>query len=111
MFISYKFGNYLGFKDDKNIWDYELTDSKFETVSGIVNIKKEAAYVGLFVYAIIQEYSKRNLNVAKNLVLALDWWQKQYPYWSIQKSIDHNKKYNPLFQQYEEDLQKYLVLL
>ena len=61
--------------------------------------------------AVIQEYSQRNLNVAKNLMLSFVWYNKQNPYCSIQKIIDSNKKYNPLFPQYEEDLQKYLLLL
>jgi hypothetical protein len=35
MFISYQFGNYLGKKDDKHIYEFELTDSEFGTVFGV----------------------------------------------------------------------------
>jgi hypothetical protein len=99
----------LTYKDCKHIWKYELTDSEFGTVAGIGVI----TIVGVieFEIAVIQEYSKRNLNVAANLALAFLWYNKQHSYWSVQKLIDHNKIYNSLFSRYEKDLQKYLVLL
>ena len=105
MFQSYKFIKPLEYKDGKWSFEYELVDSEFGTISGVV-VGVEAG-VGV---AVIQEYSKRKLNVGKNLMLAFVWHNKQKPYWSIQKLIDYNKKYNPLFPQYEEDLQKYLIL-
>ena len=115
MFQSYTFEKYLKYKDGKYSYEYELTDSDFGTVSG-VGVEVEVGgngWVEIDVgIAVIQEYSKRKLNVGKNLMLAFVWRNKQYPYWwSIQQLIDYNKKYNPLFSQYEEDLQKYLLLL
>ena len=104
MFQSYKTTNYFGYKDGKNSWEYEITDSDFGTISGV------GGGVGVGV-AVIQEYSQRKLNVAKNLMLFFIWCNKKYPNRSIQEIIDYNKKYNPLFSQYEEDLQKYLLLL
>jgi hypothetical protein len=106
MFISYQY-KYLGYKDGKHTWEYELTDSEFGTFLGI---GRYGDIIEIAV-AVIQEYSKRNLNVAANLALFIIWWQKKYPDWSIQLIIDYNKKRNPLFSQYEENLQKYLVLL
>ena len=100
MFQSYK--EYVGKKDGKYTYGYELTDSDFGTVSGIA--------VG-FGISVIQEYAKRNLNVAKNLAVAFAWYSRQDPETSIENIIEYNKKYNPLFSQYEEDLQKYLLLL
>jgi hypothetical protein len=110
MFISYKYKNPLAFKDNKFQWEYELTDSEFGTVSGIgFDIGTVVSNdIGL---AVIQEYSKRNLNVAANLMRAFIWYSKQYPWYSIRLIIDFNKRHNPLFTQYEENLQKYLVLL
>ena len=111
MFQSYTYKEYLGKKDGKYSWEYELTDSEFGTVSGVevgVVVGGSEVDVGI---AVIQEYSQRNLNVAKNLMLSFIWNNKQYPYYSIQQIIDFNKKYNPLFPPYEEDLQKYLLLL
>jgi hypothetical protein len=110
MFISYEFKNYLGEKDAKEIWEYETTDSEFGTVSGVVAV--EVGYVMVDIgIAIIQEYNKRNLNVAANLMRAFVWFNKKYPNLSIQQMIDDNRKYNPLFPPYEEKLQKYLILL
>ena len=111
MFQSYKYIKYLGEKDGKHSWEYELVDSEFRTVSGVVVYVVVGDVEVAVAIAVIQEYSKRNLNVGKNLMLAFVWCNKQYPNWSIQQTIDHNKKYNPLFSQYEEDLQKYLLLL
>ena len=73
MFQSYTFKHikYLGKKDDKYSWEYELTDSDFGTISGVCG--------GVEVWggvAVIQEYSKRNLNVAKNLMLFFIWHNK-----------------------------------
>jgi hypothetical protein len=107
MFQSYKIGNYLGKKDD--YWEYELTDNEFGIVVGVHN---SCVLYGCGVCsAVIQEYGKRNLNVAANIALALVWGQKQYFDWFIQQIIDDNKEYNQLFQQYEKDIQKYLTLL
>jgi hypothetical protein len=110
MFISYKYKQYLGRKDSKHTWEYELTDSEFGTVSGAAEMNC-ILYPVIMGVAIIQEYSKRNLNIAANLVMAFVWFNKLYPNWSIREMIDDNKKYNPLFPPYEKDLQKYLVLL
>ena len=110
MFQSYKYIKYLGEKDGKHSWEYELIDSDFGTVSGVWGGVEVWGGVGVAI-AVIQEYSQRKLNVAKNLMLAFVWQNKQHPYWSIQQLIDYNKKHNPLFSQYEEELQKYLILL
>lgn len=110
MFQSYKFIKHLKDKNDKWSFEYELVDSEFGTVSGVGVEVMVAVEVGVGV-AVIQEYSKRKLNVGKNLMLAFVWHNKLYPNWSIQQMIDYNKKNNPLFSQYEEDLQKYLLLL
>jgi hypothetical protein len=98
---------FISCKNDS--WDeYELTDSEFGTVLG----KKLFASwfpVGVAL-AVIQEYSRRNLNVAANLAVAFNWYSKNGGL-SVQETINYNKTYNHLFSQYEKDLQKYLVLL
>jgi hypothetical protein len=109
MFISYKFKKFLDLKDGKDICEYELTDSEFGTVLG------SGVWGGIWsdtMVAVIQEYSKRNLNVAANLAVCLVWQHKKYKYGlTIQQIIDFNKRNNPLFLQYEKDIQKYLALL
>jgi hypothetical protein len=111
MFISYNNTNPLCEKHGIHSWEYELIDNEFGTVSGVATIEFWIGGMGEIVITVIQEYSKRNLNVAANLAICFVWISKQYTYWTIQKIIDYNKEYNPLFQQYEEDLQKYLILL
>jgi hypothetical protein len=107
MFISYKYKN-LFYKESKIHWEYELTDSEFGIVLG------SCVWSGIWsdvIVCVIREYSKRNLNVAANLAVAFVWMHKQNSDFSIRQIIDNNKKYNLLPPQYEEDLQKYLVLL
>jgi hypothetical protein len=101
MFISWKYSQYLGKKDGKHTWEYELTDSEFGAVIGVTNSIEIASVV-------IEEYSKRNLNVAKNLALVLIWEHEQNSWRPIQHIIDNNREFNPLFPQYEEEVQKYL---
>jgi hypothetical protein len=104
MFQSYIYGKYLG----NNTFGYALTDSEFGTVPRAVTVYNYDAEIGI---GVIQEYSRRNLNVAANIVAAFVWLQKQYPDYSVQYFIDNNRKYNSLFSRYEKDLQKYLLLL
>jgi hypothetical protein len=101
MFVSY---NYKKRVYSKDRYEYELIDSEFQTVVLVATANSLST-------AVIQEYSKRNLNVAANLVLAFVWMNKHYPGWSIREMINYSKHHNPLFEQYEKDLQKYLVLL
>jgi hypothetical protein len=109
MFASYECKSLI-WQNCKYTWEYEITDSEFGTVLGIATNKRESGGFNLEI-AVIQEYSKRNLNVAANLMRAFIWLHKQYPDWYIQEMIDVNKKYNSFFSQYEKDIQKYLVLL
>jgi hypothetical protein len=109
MFISYESGEtYESEEDGKRYRQYELTDSEFGTVLEIIDIRFSFYN---FENAVIQEYSKRNLNVAANLMRAFIWYAKKYPGLSIQYLIEINKKYNPLFAPYEKDIDKYLLLI
>jgi hypothetical protein len=110
MFQSHKYTEYITSRDGKYFSKYELTDSEFGTVFGEIAVEVWGGNMQFF-DTVIQEYSKRNLNVAANLIRAFVWYNKLHPYWSIQQLIDHNKRRNPLFLPHEKDLQKYLVLL
>jgi hypothetical protein len=105
VFQSYAYINYLDYDQKKHRYEYKIVDDDWVGVGwvgpGIVN------GVGV---AVIQEYSKRDLLVAPNLVRAFQWYSKNYGY-SIEQIIAWNKEYNPKFKQYEEDIEKYLVLL
>jgi hypothetical protein len=111
MFQSFKRIRFLGYKnksDGRFPWEHELIDSEFGAISVIGTGLGFEVELGV---AVIQEYSQRNLHVAANLVVAFVWWHKEHPWLSVQEIIDYNKRHNSLFSQYEEDLQKYLVLL
>jgi hypothetical protein len=123
MFQSLTYTKYLGY-DEKTMlhsYEYDLTDSDFScfscVVSGVVFRSAVAVGVGVVfrsvfaVAAVIQEYSKRNLNVAANLLLYFRWSEKQYGY-SIADQIEQAEQFQPLFTpQLKADLQKYLLLL
>ena len=107
MFQSYEYQKYLGFDDaaKEHRYQYKIIDSDFEEV--VVG-----DWLGLgVVVAVIEAYEKRNLNVAANLIKVILYLHKQYPHILIQEIIEHNRKYNPKFPKYEEDLNKYMVLL
>jgi hypothetical protein len=110
MFQSYAVCRYLGIQNGKYSFKYELIDSEFGFVSDIASVDTFNTWVST-TSVVIQEYSRRNMDVASNLMRVFIWHNKLYPNYSIQRLIDYNKQYNPLFLQYEEDLQKYIVLL
>ena len=113
MFVSFDCKECISHINDERVFIYELTDSEFGTISNIkVSVCADTNNfdVGCWI-VVIQEYSKRNLNVAANLAIALAWYCKQMPVFSIQDIINFNKEHSPLFLQHEEDLQKYLLLL
>ena len=108
MFISYEYIKYVSYdkKTKEYRYQYKITDSDFEEV--VVGVE---VGVGLGVgVAVIDTYEKRNLNVAANLMKAFVWGVKTYG-WTIADLISYNKKYNPKFAKYEDDLQKYMVLI
>ena len=111
MFLSYKNIKYLGYDKDKNEYSYQykIIDSDFEEI--VVGVAVGVAVVGGVGVAVIDTYEKRNLNVAKNLMLAILWHHKKYPYVSVADIVRYNKQCNPKFAKYEEELSKYLSLL
>jgi hypothetical protein len=110
MFISHKFKTSI-WSNNSYVWEYEIIDSEFGTVSDAININFNYGGAVELTVAVIQEYSKRKLNVAANLAVAFGWWKKQHPRLSIKEIIDQNKMQNSFFLPYEKDIQKYLLLL
>jgi hypothetical protein len=110
MFKSYAYIKYLGHdqKTDEYRYEYKIVDDDWVGVG--VGVAVEVAVEAEVEVAVIQEYSKRDLPVAPNLVRAFQWFSKKYGY-SIEQIIAWNKEYNSKFKQYEEDIEKYLVLL
>ena len=112
MFQSIEYTKHLGYNKKTSSYEYELTDSDFSCVVVVVVVVVAVAVaVVVAVDAIIKEYTKRNLNVAYNLLLYFRWYEKQYG-WSIAKQIEWAEMYQPLFTpQIKADLNKYLLLL
>ena len=109
-FVSYEFLSYDGYdpKTNEYRWGYKIVDSEWEAVGvGVAVVDGGAGWV---VVAVMQEYSKRDLPVAANLIRAFQFISSKYGY-SIQQIIDANKKRNPQFKQYEQEVEKYLTLL
>jgi hypothetical protein len=106
MFQSYECVKYLGYdqKTNEYRYEYKIVDDDWVGVRVAV-----AVGVGVAI-AVIQEYGKRDLPVAPNLVRAFQWYSQKYGI-STEYLIAWNKQYNPKFKQYEEDIEKYLVLL
>ena len=108
MFLSYE---YLGLdvydpKTNEHRWKLKIVDSEWEAVGVAVASGVAVA----FAVAVIQEYSKRELPVAANLIRAFQFISTKRGY-SIQQIVAWNKIYCPQFKQFEEEVDKLLVLL
>jgi hypothetical protein len=85
---------------------FHIVDDDFEET-----VETEA----FFSDAIIDVYERRGLRVGSNLYRALEFYLEKFVPWRkekiTQKDIDDFKQSNGKLAKYEEDLQKYLVLL
>jgi hypothetical protein len=109
MFQSIEYIRYLGYNAATKQYEYEfeLIDSDFScigvTCAGVVPRPGAGA--------VIQEYSKRKINVAANLIRYFRFYEKEYGY-SIAEQIAWAEKNCPLFTpELKANLQKYLILL
>jgi hypothetical protein len=93
-------------------YEYELTDSDFGKVVAVVVAGGVAGATVLAVAGVvIQEYSKRKLNVAANLFRCFRHQEKKYGY-SIAQQIAWAEEWQPLFTpQIKAELDKYLILI
>jgi hypothetical protein len=119
MFKSIQPLRYLG-QDPKTKFHsylYKIIDEDFEEE---IAAERDVIAVGARLHldpaaggAIINCYSKRNLNVSKNLFLMFMFNKKAYGsrYNNIQQQISNCMKYQPLFPKYKEDVEKYLTLI
>jgi hypothetical protein len=119
MFISYEYKAYLGYDNKTKLYSYQykIIDDNFEVID-IVGLGRGLGRGGGRGWGLggglgrglIETYEKRNLQVAPNLIKAILWCHKKYGY-SISELLAWNKTYNPKFAKYEEELEKYLILL
>lgn len=114
MLTNIKCTRYLGYDAATKLYsyEYELTDSEFVAVlvAGARSGLAPRAHWGPGVAAVISEYSKRNLNVAANLIKLLLLNKQRYG-WEIATQIKWWQMYQPLFTpQIKAELDKCLVL-
>jgi len=96
MLIDIQFKRYLGYNKKTKLYSYEfeLTDGEFGSVVGVGAAREAAAGAGAA--EVIAEYSKRNLNVAANLVKLLLLYKRRNG-WEIAEQIEWWQKRQPLF--------------
>src|SRR5271155_44822 len=112
MLKSYEFIRYLGLdpKTNQYRWEYRIVDDDWEEVGVVVENKVAGAFaVGVGV-AVIDTYSKKGLPVAPNLIRAFQFESQKYGY-ILEQLIAWHKRYNPKFTQYEDEINRLLVLL
>ena len=113
MLTNIKCTRYLGYDAATKLYsyEYELTDSEFGAVLVAGADDGVGAATGAGVAAVISEYSKRNLNVAANLVKLLLLCKQRYD-WEIATQIKWWQLYQPLFTaELKAELDKYIALL
>ncbi|SRR5258708_10305009 len=107
MFLSFELKPKI-YRDVKgmNGYQYSIIDSDFKESRFISTSDDNFNGWG----ELIKSYEKRDLPVASNLMKALLWYGKKHNF-NIKELISWNKQYNQKFQQYEEEINKYLILL
>src|ERR1700722_15421249 len=109
MLQSITYTRNLGYNATTKLYSYEfeLVDSDFGKVVVVASVVALFATAG--VGAVIQEYDKRKLNVAANLIRCFKFQEKEYD-WPIAEQITWAEEYQHLFTpQLKQELQKYLI--
>lgn len=88
--------------DNKMEYRYEIIDDDFVEI--IYSNSKYGAEI------VIDEYKKRNLNVAKNLFLFAKCMEGIYWFTGF-NALELSPDANPYYQKYVDDVRKYMVLL
>ncbi len=111
MLTSIIYKKYLGYDEATNLYhyEYELTDDELGVHLVNIGFERGVSY-GTNEVGIIKFYEERNLDVAANLARAILFLKEKYNY-TLEDVIKWNIKYNPKYQKYHEEVQKYLMLL
>lgn len=106
-----KIENQVGWSDTEwdTEWDYVITDNDFVEEGVVLGTVIGVAGHDRIWVAVIDTYEKRNLNVAYNLLLLLQ--KEAYTPQDIIRIHNRNKEIIPRYKQYEEGIEKYLMLL
>jgi len=111
MFQSFDW-RYLGYNLKTNQSQYETTfvdDDFIETVvvSFISTINDGSSLAAV----LIDIYSQRNLNVAGNLVLLMQYIENKWPWIDIKWQIERYQKEVPEYQKYHDQVMDYLIFM
>lgn len=105
MFESIIYNNHV-----ENLYEFVITDSDFYTSIFIKELGDAEYLICEYGAAVIQTYEKRNLSVPLNLILAAKYLNFHYEC-SFEEIFSCWRRYTPEYNKYEEDMQKYLVLI
>jgi len=95
-------------KTDQDRYEITIVDDDFiETVATISAASVSAAYA----IALIDIYSRRNLNVAGNLVLYMQYAEHRWSELVINLQIEEYSKYVPEYSKYHDQVMGYLVFM
>lgn len=106
MFQTYQYVSPNGGGDEDMHYEYYIIDSDFEEIIDYPDSGYEEDLAG----RIIEVYRRRNLPVVPNLIL---FWQCFGKMWSrpMEKLVEWSEKHNPYHSEYEDEINKYLLLL
>jgi hypothetical protein len=96
------------------LYNGSIVDTDFEEEYGEIN--NPLGGIGGW-YGMFRVYEDRELNVGANMALAFKFWinywndNVDYPSITLEEIIKNNKKYNPLYEKYAKDIEKYLMLI
>jgi hypothetical protein len=113
MLISCDYTKYLGYDKatDKYRYEYRIVDTEFEEVGVAVEGAPALAVEVEFEaeVGVIETYRKRNLPVVPNLIRCWQFQSKRYG-WRMERIFSWSKQHNPYFAEYEDEINKYLLL-
>jgi hypothetical protein len=104
--FQYYTSKYLGYVQEKDQYRYEITIVDDDFTEATATPTTDVAAVAVHAAALIDIYSRRNLNVPKNLWLLSQYCDQK---WGKYDRISLWKKYVPSYSQYHDDLQMYLT--
>lgn len=105
MFKLFLHGKMLSIDKNTNyaIYEYAIIDSDFEA-----KIAVNTGVIGSLIIAIVEEYERRNLSVAGNIVRLANYLQRDsnFDYLNFLRYYCFS-----LYEKYENEINKYLVLM
>jgi len=96
-------------KTDQFRYEVTIVDDDFIEVAAATTSYSTAAHHGAAGAALIDIYSRRNLNVAGNLALLMQYIEHKWVWSDIKWQIEWYQKYIPEYQKYHDQVMGYLA--